>query len=148
MDKSAIKRAILDVVRGVIFALVLSMILVLLVSVIAKYTDMSDQVATALNQVIKVVALLGGILLGFRSGRWGLVLGLVTGLLFTVLSFGIFSLISGKLDFNQITVFDFLLGLLAGGASGILAVNVKALRASRPPRRKRVRNAQAAPSGS
>lgn len=143
MDKSAIKRAILDVVRGVIIALVLSMILVLLVSVIAKYTDMSDQVATALNQIIKVIALFGGILLGFRSGKWGLVLGLVAGLLFTLLSFGIFSLISGKLDFNQITVFDFLLGLLAGGASGILVVNLKALKSSRPPRQRRIRKAKA-----
>jgi len=143
MDKSAIKRAILDVVRGVIFALVLSMILVLLISVIAKYTDMSDQVATALNQIIKVIALFGGILLGFRSGKWGLVLGLVAGLLFTLLSFGIFSLISGKLDFNQITVFDFLLGLLAGGASGILVVNLKALKSSRPPRQRRIRKAKA-----
>ena len=139
MEKSALKRAVLDVLRGVIWSLIASMILVLLVSVIAKYTNMSDEVATALNQVIKVVALFVGILLGFRSGRWGLLLGALTGLLFTLTSFGIFSLISGDLDFEQITVFDFLLGVVAGAASGILVVNLKSLRAARPKRAKRQR---------
>ena len=139
MEKSAIKRAVLDVLRGVIWSLIASMILVLVVSVIAKYTNMSVEVATALNQIIKVVALFVGILLGFRSGRWGLLLGLITGLLFTLTSFGIFSLISGDLDFEQITVFDFLLGLVAGAASGILVVNLKSLRAARPKQTKRQR---------
>lgn len=139
MEKSALKRAVLDVLRGIIWSLIASMILVLLVSVIVKYTNMSDEVATALNQVIKVVALFVGVLLGFRSGRWGLLLGALTGLLFTLTSFGIFSLISGDLDFEQITIFDFLLGLVAGAASGILVVNLKSLRAARPKRTKRQR---------
>jgi len=148
MDKSLFKKGILDVVRGLIFSLLYSMVLVLLVSVVVKYTSLDDKVATILNQVIKVLALSLGILTGFKSGKWGLVLGLVTGLLFTLSSFGIFSLISGKLDFGQITVFDFLLGAAVGLAAGVIAVNVRALRASRPhkeraPRQTKLRKAKA-----
>ena len=135
MEKGTIKHCIFDILRAVIVALLVSLLLVLLLAVVAKYAPLTDTAATILNQIVKVLSVAIGCMVGFRSKRYGLVLGTVTGLLFTLLSFALFSLISGKLDFDQITVFDFLLGAAVGLISGILAVNVRSIE-RRPRKRK------------
>ncbi len=142
MDKSQVKQSIIDVLRAVIFALLYGMLLVLLVSIIVKYTDMSDMLATALNQVIKVLAVVLGCITGFRSKKLGWLQGLLVGLLYTVLSFAGFSLISGQLKFSDVTVYDFLLGIATGLFAGILAVNLRNI--DRPKRTgRRLRRAKA-----
>lgn len=133
MEKGTIKHCVLDILRALLVALLVSLVLVLLLAVVAKYAPMSDTLATVLNQVVKVLSVAVGCLVGFRAKRYGLVLGLVVGLLFTLVSFALFAAISGKLDFGQITVFDFLLGAAVGLASGVLAVNVRTI--ERRPRR-------------
>ncbi|MBQ7653203.1 MAG: TIGR04086 family membrane protein [Clostridia bacterium] len=128
MDRSNIKTSVLNILKGLLFSLVFSVVAVLILAIIAKYAPMSDGVVTAINQVIKVVALFFGILIGFKRQKLGVVAGLIVGLCYTLLSFAIFSLVSGELDFKELSVFDFLIGLGAGAASGILAVNLKGLK--------------------
>lgn len=140
MEKKTIANAILDVVRALAVALLTNLVAVLLIAVVVKYTGVTQSVATALNQVVKVLSLAVGAVVGFRSGRFGLVLGAVTGLLFTVLGFSVFSLLAGRPLFTDVTVFDFLLGLASGVFSGVLAVNLRTLsRAKRPTRRRKQR---------
>lgn len=141
MEKKTIANAILDVVRALAVALLTNLVAVLLIAVVVKYTGVTQSVATALNQVVKVLSLAIGTVVGFRSGRFGLVLGAVTGLLFTVLGFSVFSLLAGRPLFTDVTVFDFLLGLASGVFSGVLAVNLRTLsRAKRPTRCHRQRS--------
>ena len=135
MDKTYLKKAIFDVLRGVIISLVVNVVLVLIVAVVVKHTGISETVATILNQVIKVLSLAVGIGIGFRSGRYGLVLGAIVGAVYTALGFAIFSLLSGKSLFADVSVFDFLIGVAAGIFAGILAVNLRTL--NRTPRRNR-----------
>ncbi|MBQ4443877.1 MAG: TIGR04086 family membrane protein [Clostridia bacterium] len=141
MEKKTIANAILDVVRALAVALLTNLVAVLLIAVVVKYTGVTQSVATALNQVVKVLSLAVGAVVGFRSGRFGLVLGAVTGLLFTVLGFSVFSLLAGRPLFTDVTVFDFLLGLASGVFSGVLAVNLRTLsHAKRPTRCHRQRS--------
>ena len=128
MEKGVVKQSIFNILKGVLFSLIISVILVLILAVIAKYTDINDKTITAVNQVIKVVALFVGILLGLKGQKGGLIVGAIVGLLFTLLSFAIFSLISGELNFGKITVYDFFIGLGVGAVSGILTVNLKGLK--------------------
>ena len=128
MEKGVVKQSIFNILKGVLFGLIISVILVLILAVIAKYTDINDKTITAVNQVIKVVALFVGILLGLKGQKGGLIVGAIVGLLFTLLSFAIFSLISGELNFGKITVYDFLIGIGVGAVSGILTVNLKGLK--------------------
>ena len=131
MDKTLVKRSILNVLKGVLISLVLSVVCVLILAIIAKYTSISEGAITAINQVIKVLALFFGILIAFKEQKLGIVTGLIVGLIYTVLSFAIFSLVSGSLDFKSITVYDFLIGLGAGAVSGVLAVNLRSLKRKR-----------------
>jgi len=133
MEKSSIKKAIFDVLRGVVLALIINVVLVLIVAVVVKYTGIDQTVATILNQAAKVLSLALGIAIGFRSGRFGWLLGAIVGTVYTVLGFATFSLLSGKSLFTDLTVFDFLIGIAAGVFSGVLAVNLRSL--DRSPKR-------------
>lgn len=128
MEKGVVKQSIFNILKSVLFSLIVSVVLILILAVVAKYTEINDKTITAINQVIKVVALAVGILLGLKKQKGGLIIGAIVGLLFTVLSFAIFSLISGSANFDKITVFDFLIGIGVGAISGILAVNLKSLK--------------------
>lgn len=139
MQKGTLKQSIFNVIKGVLFSLIISVVLILILAVIAKYTDISDKTISAINQVIKVVALLFGILLGVKNQKGGLIVGAIVGLLYTLLSFAIFSAISGKLTFDKITVFDFLICIAVGGISGILTVNLKGLKKGEKRRMRQAR---------
>lgn len=128
MQKGTIKQSIFNVIKGVLFSLIISVVLILILAVIAKYTDISDKAISAVNQVIKVIALLFGILIGVKNQKGGFIVGAIIGLLYTLLSFAIFSAISGELTFDKVTVFDFLIGIAVGAISGILTVNLKSLK--------------------
>ena len=132
-------KGVVDVTRALILSLLFSLLLVLAIAIVAKYAPMSNTLATVLNQVVKVLSVLLGCLVGFRSRRFGWLMGGIVGLLFTLVSFALFSLISGHLDFAKLSVFDFLLGAASGICSGILSVNVHSI--ERKPRRKRAANA-------
>lgn len=139
MQKGSMKQSIFNVLKGVLFSLIISVVLILILAVVAKYTDISDKTISAINQVIKVVALLLGILIGVKNQKGGFIIGAIVGLLYTLISFAIFSAISGNLTFDKITVFDFLICIAVGAISGILTVNLKGLkkgekRRSRPAR--------------
>lgn len=139
MEKGLIKKSIFNILKGVLFSLIFSVVLVLLLAVIAKYTDVSEKVILIINQIIKVVAVLLGILIGFKGQKGGLLIGAIFGLLYTLLSFAIFSLISGELDFSQISIYDFLIGIGTGAVSGILTVNLKGLKKENGSRLRRAR---------
>lgn len=139
MQKGTLKQSIFNVIKGVLFSLIISVVLILILAVIAKYTDISDKTISAINQVIKVVALLFGILLGVKNQKGGLIVGAIVGLLYTLLSFAIFSAISGKLTFDKITVFDFLICIAVGAISGILTVNLKGLKKGEKRRMRQAR---------
>lgn len=128
MEKGTFKTIVFDVVKCVIFSLLISMVLVLILALISKAATLSDKSVVYINQAIKVISLLAGVFLGMKSRKGGLVLGAIVGLLYTVSSFLIFALISRELSFQNITIFDFLIGIVAGVLSGVLAVNVKTLR--------------------
>lgn len=128
MQKGAVKQSIFNVLKSVLFSLIISVALILILAVVAKYTDISDKAISAINQVIKVVALLLGILIGVKNQKGGLIIGAIVGLLYTLLSFAIFSAISGQLSFDKVTVFDFLICIAVGAISGILTVNLKGLK--------------------
>ncbi len=128
MQKGTIKQSIFNILKGVLFSLIISIALVLILAVIAKYTDISDKTISIINQIIKVIALLFGILIGVKNQKGGLIIGAIVGLLYTLITFAIFSAISGKLTFDKITVFDFLISIAVGAISGILTVNLKSLK--------------------
>lgn len=128
MEKGTVKRSVFNIIRCLLFSLIASIVLILILSIVAKYTDIDEKTISAINQVIKVVALLLGIFIGFKGQKGGFMVGAIVGLLHTLITFAVFSLISGELDFGDVTFYDFLIGIGVGAVSGILTVNLKGLK--------------------
>jgi putative membrane protein (TIGR04086 family) len=136
MEKQNVKIAVLDILRGLIIALIINVVAVLIIALVVKYTGISTSAATIINQVVKVLSVALGIICGFRSRKHGWLLGAAVGLLYTLIGFGTFSLLAGKRLLAEVTVFDFLINGAAGAFAGILAVNLRSIeRTPRTPRR-------------
>lgn len=134
MEKGSVKRSIFNIIRCLLFSLIASIVLILILALVAKYTDIDEKTISAINQVIKVVALLLGIFIGFKGQKGGFWIGAIVGLLHTLISFAVFSLISGELNFGSVTVYDFLIGIGVGAICGILTVNLKGLKKNKGKR--------------
>ncbi len=125
MEKSVV-RSILDVIKTVVIAVLISMVLVLVFALIVKATDLSDATIGYVNQGIKIVSVLVGTLLGFRrGGKGGWLKGLLSGLLYVVTSFLVFAAISGNFSVGELSWVDVLMGAVVGLICGVIAVNVK-----------------------
>ena len=118
------KKFLFDLLRGTIIAVLVSLALVLIFSLIVNLTDVPDVVIAPVNQAIKVISLLVGALVGFREKRQGAFKGAICGLAYTFLSILIFGLISNNIRFNAMSLIDVALGIVIGAISGILSVNV------------------------
>lgn len=122
MDNKWIKSS-LDVIRGILYALVISVFMVLGLALLIKLTSINSNVVMYINQGIKVVSMLLGIFFGTKEMNMGAAKGSLAGLLYVLLSFLVFKLLAGQ-EFS-LSIFDVLLGVVIGLLSGILTVNVK-----------------------
>ncbi len=116
----------LSVIKGGLIALGFSLVGILIFAFVLKFTSVSDKIITPVNQVIKGASVFFGIFIGFKKERkMGLAGGVLIGLLFTLLAFVSFSLLSGSFVFDRTLVVDCVFGSIIGGICGVICVNLK-----------------------
>lgn len=126
MKKLAIKKEnILDIAKGTLFSLIISMVLVLVFALIVNLAGVGDKTVSIVNHFIKAISILVGCFLGIKTRVGGAVKGALIGLLYTLFSFIIFSWIDGAFDLSWMTLIDVLLGTVIGLISGIIVVNLR-----------------------
>ncbi len=118
IDKAQIK----DVLKGTLFSLVITLLAVLTLGIVIKFVDIPSNVLMPINQIIKVISLLFGCLLGFKTKTLGALKGGVVGVVYTLISLFIFLIIGTTLK-NGFSFIDLVMGVLIGAISGIIAVN-------------------------
>lgn len=111
---------VLSFVKASIFALIVTLALILAFAFVLKLTNLSDAVITRVNMVIKAVSVVIGTLILAKNGQKGLVKGLGLGAIFTVLSFVIFSLLNGAFVFNAGVFADLAFNCLVGAITGVI----------------------------
>ena len=125
MEKGAV-RFVLDIIKTVIIAILVSMVLVLVFSLIVKSTDIGEDTIGYVNLGIKIVSVLIGTLVGFKRGaNFGWLKGLLSGVLYVATSFLVFAAIRGNFSTEGLGWLDFLTGGVVGLLSGVIAVNAK-----------------------
>lgn len=113
-------------IKGSFLALFLALLLVLIFAFLLKWTSIPESIITPVNEVIKGVSIFLGVFLGLKNQKEkGLVLGAMIGLLFTMLAFVIFSVLSCGFVFDKSLLFDTVFGCIIGGICGIICVNLK-----------------------
>jgi len=116
---------IIDILKGTVFAIIISMILIIVFAIVIRFTNLSDSVIMPINQIIKGVSLLVGTIIALKGSTKGFVKGILIGLFYAVLSYIIFSVLSSTISFGITTITDILFDSMLGAISGLIAVNIK-----------------------
>ncbi len=114
----------LELTKGTIFSLIISMILIIVFAIIIRFVNIPDSTIIPINQVIKGVSILVGTIIALRGSTKGFLKGLIIGILYAILSYIVFSILSGTLTFGITTITDILFGAVLGAISGLIAVNI------------------------
>lgn len=127
MEKAAKqnKSAVLEVVKTVIVAVIISLVAILLMAFLIKLFNISTAAIPIINQVIKGVSILAACLICIRTPSNGWIKGIVSGLLYIALAFVIFSLLNGQFKFGLNILNDVAIGSVSGMISGIIAVSIR-----------------------
>ena len=114
------------VFKGTLFSLCFSICFILIFALLLKFTGVSENLITPINQVIKGLSIFLGVFLSLRKeNKNGLVCGLLIGFLFTIFAFLTFSILSGSFVFDKGLITDIIFGAIIGGICGIICVNLK-----------------------
>ncbi|MGN0744057.1 MAG: TIGR04086 family membrane protein [Christensenellales bacterium] len=129
MEKTGnIKIDVADVLKTVLFATLISLGFVLIFAIIVRFASVPNDVILPVNIAIKILSVFLGVLLSFKNAQNGLLKGAISGLLYMLFTFLIFSALTGFKDV-KFSWIDLVTLPVAGAISGIIAVNVRARKA-------------------
>ncbi len=114
-----------SVIKGSIFAVTCSLLLILLFALIIRFLAVPDNLIMPINQIIKIVSIFVGCMVALKGSNRGIFKGAVIGLFYTCLAFLIFSFLSGSITFEIASLTDIAFGTIIGALSGMLAVNLR-----------------------
>lgn len=114
------------VLRGVLVAVGVTLAAVVVFAVVIGLTELSDAVIRILNQVIKVGAIFLGVRAGVPKGSENAIWkGALIGLLYMGVGVVVYALIAGQQLTLLSYLLDVLMGVAAGGLSGMLVGSMK-----------------------
>lgn len=115
------------IVKGALYALTMSLILILVFAFVLRFFGIGEGAISAIVQIIKGVAVLFGTLVAMKKTKeMGFLCGMTIGLIFTLLSFAVFSVLDNfTFEFSRTLLNDIVFGSIIGGICGIIAVNAK-----------------------
>lgn len=126
MKKIKCNSLVLDVIKGALLSVVISLICILIFAFFIKTLGISDKLIAPINQVIKFVSIFFGVKLSLKKNREkGFLKGLLIGFVYTLLAFVVFSILSKNFCFDMSLFNDALFGTIAGIICGVIGVNIK-----------------------
>ena len=129
MEKTGnIKIDVADVLKTVLFATLISLGFVLIFAIIVRFASVPNDVILPVNIAIKILSVFIGVLISFKNAQNGLLKGAISGLLYMLFTFLIFSALTGFKDV-KFSWIDLVTLPVAGAISGIIAVNVRVRKA-------------------
>ena len=119
-----LKDCVLQVLKATCAAIVFSLVFVLVFTLVIQVASLTSEVIKPVNQVFKILAIAGGGLLFIRGDK-GLLKGAVYGVCAVLLTYLLFSIMSGSFSVSWLFALELFLGAAAGAISGVIAVNIK-----------------------
>ena len=113
-------RAAAEIGKSICVAAVITLAAVLVLALFVKLFSLGTTAVTAVNQVIKTLAVFAGCLLGLRPGKC-LLKGAAAGLGTVVVTYFLFAIVAGEISFGWSNVLDWVFGVAIGAVSGIVA---------------------------
>lgn len=114
-----------DVLKSVFFAILFTLVLILVFALIVKIFELGENVIRPVNQVIKVLSIFLGLFFGMKTREKGISKGFSAGVLFTMLSIAIFSFLSLQPIIDSGNLIEILIGAVTGAISGGIVLVIK-----------------------
>ena len=118
------RKNIFQVVKSAAAAVIISLVFVLIFTLLIQLCSIPMTAVKPVNQVFKILSIAAGGLIFIRGDK-GLIKGVIYGLIAVILTYLLYGLISRSLTISWKFLIEIVLGVVAGGISGIIAVNIK-----------------------
>lgn len=119
--KMSVSELMKNALKGTLISMIFTIAVILLFALIIKETGLKDGVIAPVNQIIKILGILAAsyfAVKGLAEKQW--LCGGITGIMYMLLSYLIFSLINGAFGNVALLFSDLLMGLLIGTVFAII----------------------------
>ncbi len=124
-EESEVKKNIIRIIKGSVFAIILSIVFLLIYALVLTYTDISESTIIPVVTVIVGISILIGSMVSVRKIRKnGLLNGGIVGLIYVIALYITSSmcLVGFSITLNSLIVL--IVGILTGMVGGIIGVNL------------------------
>ncbi len=111
-----------EVIKAVVISLVFSLVLVLIAAFVIKFFNVPAVAMPVINQVIRTLSIFLGCIIALRRPGCGWLRGVISGALYSVLAFVLFSALGGGFEWDLTVLNNFVIGIAAGLISGIISM--------------------------
>lgn len=106
-----------EVIRSTLIATIVTLLALLIFAVLMTLMPIDSTIIPTINQFIKAVAMVFGLLSGIRDGNRALLKGICAAILYVILSASLFYLLGGELNAIGMLI-DLGIALAVGGVVG------------------------------
>ena len=115
-----------NILKASLVGVVASILLVLIFAFVLKFVDLSSSTISIVDQIIKVISIIISIIVLNKVSPEGLLVkGLVTGAVYSIITFIVFSILNGGVNFSLGIFSDIAFSALVGGVASILINMIK-----------------------
>ena len=124
MQNERLYGGVFAVIKGVLTALIISLLFSIFFAVVLRVAPVPDKAVYPVNQTVKVLAAFLGALF-FVRGEKGWRKGLLIGVLFFALSYVTFSTVGGTFSLSPLAIAELVFTTLGGVIGGVVGVNLR-----------------------
>lgn len=125
-------RTLFSVLKGVLAAVAVTLVLMLALAALVVYSDVSDGLIYAVNQAIKLAAIIAGVLIAVgRGGERGFLTGACVAFVYMALGYTAYILLGGVYYSTLSMLGELLLGAAVGAVLGSVIANMRPKRLRR-----------------
>lgn len=111
----------LNFIKGLFSSLCVSLILILIFAFVLKFVSISDATIKIINQIIKISSIFYGIsVIRKKDKNNSFFKGIILGIFYGILTYLVFSILSGGFSFNLTTFNDVVFNGVIGAIIGLL----------------------------
>ena len=112
-------------ITGSVVAVVCALVLILAFALIIRFAGVPNAAIKPVNIAIKILSIAAGVFVATKNGQKGLKKGIIVGVLFIVLSFFVFAILSRSFQLGWGILADLALGAAVGAITGVVFVNLR-----------------------
>ena len=110
-----------SILKASLIGVIVSILMVLAFAFALKFVDLNSATISLIDQIIKIVSVVAAVgVLSKSNSQSLLVKGIAVGAVYSLLTFVVFSVLNGGLNFGVATLTDMVFSAMVGGATAML----------------------------